>query len=76
MLKIWGMDPMPQSMCATCEELPVIWWCHVQDNETLLEYLLQRGEESRALAVLRRPNISHELIYKFAPVSLPLEACL
>ena len=40
----------------------------VQDNETLLAYLLQRGEESRALAVLRHPNISHELIYKFAPV--------
>ena len=40
----------------------------MQDNETLLAYLLQRGEESRALAVLRRPNISHELIYKFAPV--------
>ncbi len=34
----------------------------------LLEYLLQRGEEGRALAVLRRPNISHELVYKFAPV--------
>ena len=34
----------------------------------MLAYLLQRGEESRALAVLRRPNISHELIYKFAPV--------
>ena len=67
---------MPQSMCATCEELPVIWCCHVQDSETLLEYLLQRGEESRALAVLRRPNISHELIYKFAPVSRPLHAFL
>ena len=46
----------------------------MQDSETLLEYLLQRGEESRALAVLRRPNISHELMYKFAPVSLPLQA--
>lgn len=40
----------------------------MQDNETLLAYLLQRGEETRALAVLRRPNISHELIYKFAPL--------
>jgi hypothetical protein len=69
-LKIWGMDPTLQSMYATHEMLPVNLWCHSQDNETLLEYLLQRGEESRALAVLRQPNISHELIYKFAPVRL------
>ncbi|BDA49156.1 Vacuolar protein sorting-associated protein 18 homolog [Coccomyxa sp. Obi] len=38
-----------------------------QDNESVLEYLLQRGEASKALAVLRRPGISQELVYKFAP---------
>jgi hypothetical protein len=43
----------------------------VQDNETVLEYLLQRGEAAKALAVLRRPNVSQELAYKFAPVWMP-----
>lgn len=38
-----------------------------QDNEAVLEYLLQRGEAGRALAVLRRPGVSPELLYKFAP---------
>lgn len=33
----------------------------------MLEYLLQRGEAARALAVLRRPDVSRELFYKFAP---------
>ena len=33
----------------------------------MLEYLLQRGEAARALAVLRRPGVSPELLYKFAP---------
>lgn len=42
--------------------------CILQDNETVLEYLLQRGEAAKALAVLRRPNVSQELAYKFAPV--------
>ena len=40
----------------------------MQDNETVLEYLLQRGEALKALAVLRRPGVSQELVYKFAPV--------
>lgn len=34
----------------------------------MLEYLLQRGEALTALAVLRRPGVSQELVYKFAPV--------
>jgi len=38
------------------------------DNETVIEHLMQRGEVSRALGVLRRPNVSLELVYKFAPV--------
>jgi hypothetical protein len=42
--------------------------CWAQDNETVLEYLLQRGEALKALAVLRRPGVSQELVYKFAPV--------
>jgi hypothetical protein len=33
----------------------------------VLEYLLQRREAGRALAVLRRPGVSPELLYKFAP---------
>ena len=39
----------------------------VQDNEAVLELLVQRGEWHRALAVLRQPNLSQELMYKFAP---------
>jgi hypothetical protein len=42
--------------------------CCAQDNETVLEYLIQRGEALKALAVLRRPGVSQELVYKFAPV--------
>ena len=42
-------------------------WVFSQDNEAVLEYLLQRGEATRALAVLRRPGVSPELLYKFAP---------
>jgi hypothetical protein len=38
------------------------------DNETVIEHLMQRGEVARALGVLRRPNVSLELVYKFAPV--------
>ncbi|KAK9814445.1 hypothetical protein WJX72_006013 [[Myrmecia] bisecta] len=38
------------------------------DNEAVVEYLMARGEASRALAVLRHPNVSQELFYKFAPV--------
>lgn len=36
----------------------------------MLEYLLQRGDVAKALAVLRLPNVSQELAYKFAPVRL------
>ncbi len=39
----------------------------MQDNEAVLEYLLQRGDAAKALAVLRRPDVSRELFYKFAP---------
>ena len=28
---------------------------------------MQRGDAKRALAILRRPDVSHELLYKFAP---------
>ena len=37
----------------------------------MLEYLLQRGEALKALSVLRRPGVSQELLYKFAPVCVP-----
>lgn len=33
----------------------------------MLEYLLQREDTKRAIALLRRPDVSHELFYKFAP---------
>ena len=39
----------------------------MQDHEALLEYLVQRGDFKRALAILRRPDVSQELFYKFAP---------
>lgn len=38
-----------------------------QDNEAVLEYLLQREDAERAIALLRRPDVSQELFYKFAP---------
>ncbi|KAK9789373.1 hypothetical protein WJX73_010275 [Symbiochloris irregularis] len=38
-----------------------------QDSEAVLELLVQRGEIPQALAVLRQPNLSRELVYKFAP---------
>mmetsp|Transcript_23999 Transcript_23999/g.66689 ORF Transcript_23999/g.66689 Transcript_23999/m.66689 type:complete len:1007 (-) Transcript_23999:341-3361(-) len=41
-----------------------------EDSETVIEHLMQRGEVKRALGVLRRPNTSLELVYKFAPVLL------
>ena len=44
----------------------------VQDNEAILEYLVQHGEATRALAVLRRPGVSPELSYKFAPALMGL----
>ena len=39
----------------------------LQDNEAVLEHLMARRDVKRALAVLRRPNVSQELLYKFAP---------
>lgn len=39
----------------------------LQDWEAVVEYLMQRGEADRALPVLRRPGVSQELWYKFAP---------
>ena len=33
----------------------------------MLEYLVQNKEAKRALAILRRPDVSQELFYKFAP---------
>ena len=44
----------------------------MQDNEAVLEHLVQRGEVVRALAVLRRPDVSAQLFYKFAPSLMPL----
>jgi len=42
----------------------------LDDNETVIEHLMQRGEIIRALGVLRKPTIPRELIYKFAPALL------
>lgn len=39
----------------------------LQDNEAVLECLLQREDAERAIALLRRPDVSQELLYKFAP---------
>ncbi|KAL4539605.1 hypothetical protein Ndes2437B_g02032 [Nannochloris sp. 'desiccata'] len=37
------------------------------DHETVLELLVQRGEAERALEVLRKPSVSPELAYRYAP---------
>lgn len=37
------------------------------DSEAVLEHLLAAGEAERALEVLRKPSVSDELTYKFAP---------
>lgn len=37
------------------------------DSEAVVEHLVGRGEASRALPLLRRPDTPRELIYKFAP---------
>jgi vacuolar protein sorting-associated protein 18 len=37
------------------------------DQEAVLEHLVSRGEAQRAFEVLRRPGVSRELAYKFAP---------
>ena len=38
-----------------------------QDSESVVEALVERGQAAAALAVLRRPGVSRELAYKFAP---------
>ena len=43
-----------------------------QDWEAVVEFLMQRGEAERALPVLRRPGVSQELWYKFAPTLMLL----
>ncbi|DBA75172.1 hypothetical protein WJX77_011350 [Trebouxia sp. C0004] len=43
-----------------------------KDWEAVVEYLMQRGEAERALPVLRRPGVSQELCYKFAPTLMLL----
>ena len=64
---IWVPGVVGQQVCNR------VW--RLQDNETVLEYLLQRGEALKALAVLRRPGVSQELVYKFAPVLLFVACC-
>ena len=54
---------LPNASLMLCLDVP---WVD-QDSEAVLELLVQRGEVSRALAVLRQPSLSRELIYKFAP---------
>lgn len=39
----------------------------MQDSESAVEALVERGHAAAALAVLRRPGLSQELSYKFAP---------
>eukprot|EP00887_Chlorella_sp_A99_P003324 scaffold26.g3324.t1 len=43
-----------------------------KDYESVLEYLLQRGEAQQALSVLRKPSAGTELTYKFAPALMAL----
>lgn len=43
-----------------------------QDNEAVLDYLVVRGDAERALAILRRPDVSQELCYKFSPSLMAL----
>lgn len=38
-----------------------------EQHETVIHHYIQQGEAKKALAVLRKPNISPELQYKFAP---------
>ena len=44
----------------------------VQDWEAVVEYLMQKGDAEQALPVLRRPGVSQELWYKFAPALMLL----
>ena len=61
---------LPLSLTALrCVSLLLSQWVRacLQDNEAVLEHLMARRDVKRALAVLRRPNVSQELLYKFAP---------
>lgn len=50
-------------LLVTVEELV----SNLQDDEAVLDYLVLRGETEQALAILRRPGVSQELVYKFSP---------
>ncbi len=48
----------------------------------MVEHLVARGDAGKALALLRRPDIPRELVYKFAPALMAaapaatIDACL
>lgn len=44
-----------------------------EQYETLLHHFVQQGEAKKALAVLRKPSVSPELQYKFAPALIMLD---
>lgn len=44
----------------------------LQDSESVVEALVERGQATAALAVLRRPGVSQELSTKFAPALLAI----
>ena len=66
MLLLWLPHSKAYKLCLEC-------W---QDWESVVEYLMQRGEAERALPVLRRPGVSQELWYKFAPALMALAPTL
>ncbi|KAL3688498.1 hypothetical protein R1sor_014807 [Riccia sorocarpa] len=44
-----------------------------EQYETLLHHYIQQGDAKKALAVLRKPNVSPELQYKFGPALIMLD---
>eukprot|EP00249_Psilotum_nudum_P014604 c24909_g1_i1 orf=639-3668(-) len=44
-----------------------------EQHETVIHHYIQQGEAKKALAVLRRPSVSPELLYKFAPALMILD---
>jgi hypothetical protein len=50
---------------STLAEVPVLMFCRL---------LVQQGEARKALEVLQRPNVTVELVYKFAPDLIMLDA--
>ncbi|BBN08408.1 vacuolar protein sorting-associated protein 18 [Marchantia polymorpha subsp. ruderalis] len=44
-----------------------------EQYETLLHHFVQQGDAKKALAVLRKPNVSPELQYKFGPALIMLD---